>query len=181
MVNFSAIETFFSEKRAFFTENHSLFEVKGGRDDFYIINTRRIGGRPDYDCSRFEQSDICENNRKEYSDLDLALRHTVQKEKVDLGFLAASESDENFSKGRDYFAFRVRSNSPQNKVGFLATKTKSNFFNESSDVYSLDIENTAVKNTQISGYLLNSRKENTTGHGLRFCLLYTSPSPRDRG
>ena len=83
------------------------------------------------------------------------MRHTIQKEKVDLGFLAASESDENFSKGRDYFAFRVRSNSPQNKVGFLATKTKSNFFNESSDVYSLDIENTAVKNTQISGYLLN--------------------------
>ena len=70
VVNFSAIETFFSEKRAFFTENHSLFEVKGGRDDFYVINTRRIGGRPDYDCSRFEQSDICENNRKEYSDLD---------------------------------------------------------------------------------------------------------------
>ena len=172
VVNFSAIETFFSEKRAFFTENHSLFEVKGGRDDFYVINTRRIGGRPDYDCSRFEQSDICENNRKEYSDLDLALRHTIQKEKVDLGFLAASESDENFSKGRDYFAFRVRSNSPQNKVGFLATKTKSNFFNESSDVYSLDIENTALKNTQISGYLLNSRKENSTGHGLRFDIKY---------
>ena len=172
VVNFSAIETFFSEKRAFFTENHSLFEVKGGRDDFYVINTRRIGGRPDYDCSRFEQSDICENNRKEYSDLDLALRHTIQKEKVDLGFLAASESDENFSKGRDYFAFRVRSNSPQNKVGFLATKTKSNFFNESSDVYSLDIENTALKNTQISGYLLNSSKENSTGHGLRFDIKY---------
>ena len=172
VVNFSAIETFFSEKRAFFTENHSLFEVKGGRDDFYVINTRRIGGKPDYDCSNFTDSSVCENNKKEYSDLDLALRHTIQKDKADLGFLFASESDEDFSKGRDYFALRVRSNNPQNKIGFLATKTKSNFFNESADVYSLDIENTAVKNTQISGYLLNSRKTDSTGHGLRFDIKY---------
>ena len=172
VVNFSATETFFSEKRAFFTENHSLFEVKGGRDDFYVINTRRIGGKPDYDCSRFTESEICENNRKEYSELSLALRHTIQKDRVDLGFLAASESDESFSKGRDYFAFRVRSNNPQSKIGFLATKTNSNFFNESADVYSLDIENTAVKNTQISGYLLNSRKNDSTGHGIRFDVKY---------
>ena len=172
VVNFSAIETFFSEKRAFFTESHALFEVKGGRDDFYVINTRRIGGKPDYDCNNFTDSSVCENNKKEYSDLDLALRHTIQKDKVDLGFLFASESDEDFSEGRDYFAFRVRSNNPKNKIGFLATKTKSNFFDESADVYSLDIENTALKNTQISGYLLNSIKTDSAGHGLRFDIKY---------
>ena len=66
----------------------------------------------------------------------------------------------------------MRSNNPQNKIGFLATKTKSNFFNESADVYSLDIENTALKNTQISGYLLNSIKTDSTGHGLRFDIKY---------
>ena len=51
VVNFSSVETFYSDKRPFFSENHSLFDVKGMT--FRVLNTRRIGGRPDYDCSRY--------------------------------------------------------------------------------------------------------------------------------
>ncbi|MDC3126953.1 DUF5916 domain-containing protein, partial [Gammaproteobacteria bacterium] len=50
VVNFDSSETFYSDKRPFFSENHSLFDVKGFRF-FYVINTRRIGAAPDYKCS----------------------------------------------------------------------------------------------------------------------------------
>ena len=49
VVNFSAFETFYSDKRPFFSENNNLFDVKGRMHR--IINTRRIGGKPDYECS----------------------------------------------------------------------------------------------------------------------------------
>ena len=55
VVNFSSSETFYSDKRPFFSENHSLFDVKG-MSFFYIVNTRRIGGAPDYDCSKHTPS-----------------------------------------------------------------------------------------------------------------------------
>ena len=60
VVNFSATETFYSDKRPFFSENHGLFNVTAWRF-LYVINTRRIGGEPDYDCSKFEgvQQDNC--------------------------------------------------------------------------------------------------------------------------
>ena len=45
VVNFSSSETFYSDKRPFFSENHSLFDVKSD-EIFYIINTRRIGAAP---------------------------------------------------------------------------------------------------------------------------------------
>ena len=120
VVNFSAIETFFSEKRAFFTENQTLFEVRGGRDDFYVINTRRIGSRPTYQCESTYDEDLCNSSQQEYSELDLALRHTSQQKNFDYGFLSASESDSPFTKGRDFYAFRIRSNNPVNKVGLLS-------------------------------------------------------------
>ena len=50
VVNFDSSETYYSDKRPFFSENHSLFDVKGFRF-FYVINTRRIGAAPDYDLS----------------------------------------------------------------------------------------------------------------------------------
>ena len=46
VVNFNAIETFFSEKRPFFTENQALFNVPVGNGAL-LINTRRIGAAPD--------------------------------------------------------------------------------------------------------------------------------------
>ena len=50
-MNFSATETFYSDKRPFFAENNNMFDVSDRMHR--IINTRRIGGRPDYDCSAY--------------------------------------------------------------------------------------------------------------------------------
>lgn len=47
-VNLSAFETFFEEKRPFFTENQQLFQVLGGRSTRYFYS-RRIGAAPSLD------------------------------------------------------------------------------------------------------------------------------------
>ena len=99
VVNFSAFETFYSDKRPFFSENNNLFDVKGRMHR--IINTRRIGGKPDYDCSVYgEDSDYCNSNQVDSSEIDFALKYT-QKGELDFGFLSASERDQKFSEGRD--------------------------------------------------------------------------------
>ena len=89
VVNFSAFETFYSDRRPFFAENNNLFDVS----DYMhrIINTRRIGGRPDYDCSIYgELEEYCRQNKSETSEIDFALKYT-QKGEVDFGFMSASE------------------------------------------------------------------------------------------
>jgi hypothetical protein len=49
VVNFSAVETFFSDKRPFFTENQSFFDVPFGsyNNNDRLIYTRRVGGPAD--------------------------------------------------------------------------------------------------------------------------------------
>ena len=44
VVNFSAEETFFSDKRPFFTKNQGLFDFGMLLDDSQLIYTRRVGG-----------------------------------------------------------------------------------------------------------------------------------------
>ena len=51
VINFSAQETFYSEKRAFFNENQSLFNINN-YDRYSVMNTRRIGSAPSYECEQ---------------------------------------------------------------------------------------------------------------------------------
>ena len=41
IVSFDALETFYEDKRPFFTENQDLFQIRGRTS--FLINTRRIG------------------------------------------------------------------------------------------------------------------------------------------
>src|SRR6202007_257821 len=47
VVNFSATETFISDKRPFFTENQGLFEFTTPSDFSQLLYTRRVGGPAD--------------------------------------------------------------------------------------------------------------------------------------
>src|SRR5207253_3797903 len=47
VVNFSANETFFSDKRPFFTENQGIFEFGTPSDFSQLLYTRRVGGPAD--------------------------------------------------------------------------------------------------------------------------------------
>lgn len=51
------------------------------------MNTRRIGSAPSYDCEEENDSVECEDVKKNYSDIDYAIRYTQKKGKTELGFL----------------------------------------------------------------------------------------------
>ena len=140
VINFSAMETFYSDKRPFFSENQSMFDVDGYRF-LYVINTRRIGGSHDYNCSDYssELEDLCSSNQKGNTDIDLAFRYTKVGQKYDLGFLGAFESDEAFSEGRDYFATRYRVKKENLSFGYLGTFTKNEVLSRNANVNTVDM------------------------------------------
>ena len=183
VVNFSSSETFYSDKRPFFSENHSLFDVKG-MSFFYIVNTRRIGGAPDYDCSKYAPviEDYCNKSEVGINDIDHAIRYTSQNESLDFGFLGASEADENFSKGRDFYSFRARKNFKDLTLGYLGTKTDRPILDRKADVHSFDFTYLPNDKTRIDTiYAFSDISQNTLlnkkGEIFRFKYV-NSPSQR---
>ena len=172
VVNFSSSETFYSDKRPFFSENHSLFNVKG-YEFFYVINTRRIGAAPDYDCSKFAENlqAICSSSKLGTSDIDLAARYTQQGESFDFGVLAASEADQDFSQGRDFFALRGRKTGTDYSLGYLGTYVERPVLGRDASVHSFDLAYRPNDKTRIATILLNSNIDGDTGNGFRFRLV----------
>jgi len=139
VVNFTSSETFYSDKRPFFSENHSLFAVRG-YTFFYVINTRRIGAAPDYNCTKYSGSlkNLCESSQVGITDIDYAVRYTQQGESVDFGFLGASEADEPFTQGRDFYSLRSVKNGENFSIGYLGTYTDRPVLDRNADVHSID-------------------------------------------
>lgn len=103
VVNFSAIESFFSEKRPFFNDNQSLFEVSGP-ESLRVVHTPRIGGESYYD--------------EDYSgELDSAIKYTISSEQLDFGLLSAFESADSGKSGRDFWLLRGQYRLGANKFG----------------------------------------------------------------
>ena len=120
VINFSAQETFYSEKRAFFNENQSLLNINH-YDRYSVINTRRIGSASQYDCSTASDENSCNNAKKNYSDIDFALRYTQKNNDTETGFFVAQETDEDYSKGRDYYAVRSKTTIGNKTYGYMLT------------------------------------------------------------
>jgi hypothetical protein len=171
VVNFSAQETFFNEKRAFFTENHSLFTIKD-RDKFTVINTRRIGSAPDYNCLQSADEEACNASKKTYSDLDYAFRFTQKKDNFDIGLFVASESDEPFSKGKKFSAFRSRGKVGEATFGHVITNVKNEFTGEASTVNAIDFDKIYSDKIRIASTILSSKVENNSGYGFKASMRY---------
>ena len=169
VVNFTSNETFYSDKRPFFSENHSLFNVKG-YEFFYVINTRRIGASPDYNCSKFTKNlqAACANSAVGTSDIDMAIRYTQQEESYDFGILAASEADQNFSQGRDFYALRGRKSGKDFSIGYLGTYAERPIFDRSANVHSIDLAYRPTDKIRIASVVLNSDVNGKKGNGFRF-------------
>ena len=164
VINFSAQETFYSEKRAFFSENQSLFNISN-YDRYSVINTRRIGSAPGYDCALETDETNCNESKKNYSDIDFALRLTQKKNNSEVGFFAAQEKDEAYSLGKDYYAFRARTKKDDKTIGYMLTQVIDNFTNTTSTVNVFDY--IQVKSDKLKLYtdLLASEKDNQSGLG----------------
>ena len=62
----------------------------------------------------------------------------TQKGEVDFGFMSASERDEKFSKGRDFYALRLNTKSDNLQYGYLGTYVDKPLTDESAQVNSID-------------------------------------------
>ena len=171
VINFSAQETFYSEKRAFFNENQSLFNINN-YDRYSVMNTRRIGSAPSYKCSEEENIDECENSKKNYSDIDYALRYSQKTGKTEMGFFTARENDEPFSVGRNFYAIRSRTNLGSKTLGYMLTHVDDSFNNSTATVNVIDYVN--VKSDQLTYFtdLLFSEKDNDSKFGYRSQFNY---------
>jgi hypothetical protein len=119
VVNLTANETFFPEKRLFFQEGQEVFNTTArstgsGGKRLSIVNTRRIGARaraPDLPAG----ASLSTRERIEHTDLLGALKATGQLGSMRYGLMTAFEDDREFKssggkitqEGRDFTAFRM--------------------------------------------------------------------------
>ncbi|MCG6116648.1 MAG: DUF5916 domain-containing protein [Aquimonas sp.] len=108
VVDFGAVEIFFGDKRPFFTENQSLFEVPLGNGAL-LLNTRRIGARPDL-------------GPEGVSEVAGALKYTAAVGSRDIGLLFAQELDSSAALGREFRMLRGRQRHARGEFGLSLTE-----------------------------------------------------------
>ncbi len=178
VINFSPVETFFSDRRPFFAENQGLFNISLG--NFSLINTRRIGASPDYNCTDFSAAnggsdalqESCENEQEASNGIDTAVKFTQLGENTDVGFFAAFEDDETFSAGREFYAVRALRRLNQHKLGYLATHVERDALDRSATVHAFDYENQATETLTLNSLLMYSDTIDESGYGMRFGMNY---------
>ncbi len=121
VVNFDAEETFFSDKRPFFTENQSLFEFSTPSDFSQLLYTRRIGGPAD--------------DGQGLGDIIAALKLNGSVGSTKYGVFAAEEDE---SVGRSFQAVRVVRDFSRQNLGFMATRTERPFLDRVATVAGVD-------------------------------------------
>ncbi len=123
VVNFDAVETFFSDKRPFFTENQSLFNVRFGAGNSSLIYTRRVGGQVD------------DPTISAAGDVTAAIKLNGSFGDLNYGVFAATEADD---VGRDFYALRLTRDFGKQDFGFMATQVNRPYLDRVANVYSVD-------------------------------------------
>jgi hypothetical protein len=124
VVNFEVIESFFSDKRPFFTENQALFDLRTP-DSGLLIYTRRIGGPRDDAPGRA-------------AEIDAALKLNGTWRGFSYGVLTALESDYADDIGSAFFAQRLLYPSEALTLGYLGTWTDRPFLDRTAEVHAVD-------------------------------------------
>jgi hypothetical protein len=121
VVNFDAEETFFSDKRPFFTENQGLFEFTTPSDFSQLLYTRRIGGQAD--------------DGSGLGDIIAALKLNGSFGSTKYGVFAAEEDE---AVGRSFSALRVVRDFSKQNLGFMMTRTDRPFLEREATVAGID-------------------------------------------
>jgi hypothetical protein len=123
VVNFSATETFFSDKRPFFTENQAFFDVPFGslNNANRLLYTRRVGGPAD--------------DGDGSGDVTTAIKLNGSAAGFNYGVFAATEGD---AAGRDFYALRGTRDFDAQGVGAMFTRVERPFLDREANVYEFD-------------------------------------------
>ncbi len=139
VVNFSAIPTFFPDKRPFFTENLGLFSTESR-----VLYTRRIGAAPD--AGPDGSSDILG-----------AAKYTGNSGKWDFGLLAAVEDDPDDADGRQFYVGRLRrSLGDAFSLGWLGTHVERPTLDRHANVNTVDFNWTLTPGVTVLGQAMHS-------------------------
>ncbi|HEX7115240.1 MAG TPA: DUF5916 domain-containing protein [Steroidobacter sp.] len=121
VVNFEATETFFSDKRPFFTENQGLFEFTTPSDYSQLLYTRRIGGPAD--------------DGERAGDITGAIKFNGSFGSTKYGVFAADEAGD---VGRRFGALRLVQDFGTQDLGFMATHVDRPYLDRTATVIGVD-------------------------------------------
>lgn len=158
IIDFSAIEIFFSDKRPFFTENQGIFQltIPIRSNIFY---TRRIGG-PSDDGGRA-------------SNIDAAVKIIGSASYFDYGFFAAQEADD---AGRSFYAGRLIYPAQTWSLGAMSTYVERPFLDRTALVNVFDYDVMWGDSVRWEGKFLSSDidfpSEDVRGYGFYSTLGY---------
>jgi hypothetical protein len=146
VVNFDAIETFYSDKRPFFTENQGIFDLRTP-DEGRLVHTRRIGGPADDGSGA--------------SDIDAAVKLIGSVGALGYGVLAASEDDE---AGRDFYVARLQYPLSRGlNIGWLGTDVERPYLDRSAQVQAFDVSwrpnAKLIVNAQVLGSFIDQKQQ----------------------
>lgn len=142
VVDFSAIETVFTDKRPFFTENQGIFDLRTPANG-QLVYTRRVGATPD-------------DGSAGSSDIDAAVKLTGTVGSLSYGAFAAQEDDYDQDVGRLFTATRLALAVPHGRVGYLGTWTEHPMLGRDAFVNALDYDFTPNDWWRIAGQVVRS-------------------------
>jgi len=139
VVNFSPFETLFSERRAFFTQNQGLFDVRGN-NSLRLVHTRRLGAE---------------------GDIDAALKYTKNSDSTDVGVIAVvEEENSNEADGNQFFVGRMLHRMNDTQLGYVFTYADKARLSRHSQLHALDIRSDLTDSLQLTGQLLGTKISN---------------------
>jgi hypothetical protein len=121
VVNFGATETYFSDKRPFFTENQGIFDFSLLDDNSQLVYTRRVGGPAD------------DGNGS--SSIDAAVKVNGSVGGTSYGLLAADEDGE---AGRSFGAARLVHDFGTQSLGLMLTSVDHPWLDRDAHVIGID-------------------------------------------
>jgi hypothetical protein len=121
VVNFSANETFFSDKRPFFTENQGIFDFSTPSDFSQLLYTRRVGGPADDGSGA--------------GDITAAVKLNGNLGAYKYGVFVAEEAD---AAGRSFRALRMTRDFSEQNAGLMITQVDRPFLDRVATVMGVD-------------------------------------------
>ncbi|AOT09468.1 DUF5916 domain-containing protein [Pseudoalteromonas luteoviolacea] len=159
-VNYSAVETLTTDKRSFFTQDISVFNIDVLQDT-KLIHTRRIGAGSD------DGSELI-------TPIDGAVRFVHQGTHNQLGGFAVLENSLDNEAGKQFYAGRYSYRSTNWRSGLLATHVERPWFDRQAQSLAWDSQYQNEKWSLQSALLLSQidEKQRKTGNGASFNIGY---------
>jgi hypothetical protein len=160
VINFGATETYFSDKRPFFTENQGIFDFGLLDDNSQLVYTRRVGGPAD--------------DGHGAGDIDAAVKANGSFGTTNYGVLVANESG---VAGRMFGAARLTHDFGAQSLGMLLTRVDRPWLDRDATVLGIDHHWRPTPDltlwTNLVGSDILQHGTHTQGAGATFLADYT--------